>query len=62
MMSVWHLLIVLIATVLPVFPALRILKRTGFSPWWAVLYVIPLVSLIALFVFAYSEWPVDAKA
>lgn len=62
-MSIWHWLLVLILNViLPFIPAKRILERTGFNQWWAVLYVIPFVSLIALFVFAYSEWPRRAEA
>jgi hypothetical protein len=57
-MSIWHWLIILILNViLPFFPASKILKRAGLSQWWVVLYLIPFVSLIALFVFANSEWP-----
>lgn len=58
--SIWHWVIVLIA-IAPVFPIFTILKKAGFSGWWALLYLLPGVSFIALFVFAYSRWP-TAKA
>lgn len=61
-MSVWDLLLVLLfSVVLPYFPASRILQRTGFNRWWVILYLIPVVNLVALYVFAYSEWPGGSK-
>jgi uncharacterized membrane protein YhaH (DUF805 family) len=35
----------------------RVLKRAGYSPWWALLVLVPLVNLVALWVFAYVRWP-----
>ena len=35
----------------------RVLRRAGFSPWWALLVLVPLVNLVALWVFAYMRWP-----
>ncbi|MFA7261463.1 MAG: hypothetical protein WC068_00455 [Caulobacter sp.] len=55
--SIWHWLIVFIWVIVPMFPISTILKKAGRGPWWALLYVVPLVNLIALFVFAYSRWP-----
>ena len=40
-------------------PAARILRRTGYSPWFCLLLLIPLVNIIMVFVFAFSTWPVD---
>jgi len=62
-MSIWHwLLILIVEVVLPFFPASKILKRAGFSKWWAIAYLIPFVSLVVLFVFAYSDWPNRSNA
>ena len=47
----------LIALVLVGIPVRQVLLRTGFSQWWALLVVVPLVNLIALWVFAFSDWP-----
>ncbi|KQS55545.1 hypothetical protein ASG17_05565 [Brevundimonas sp. Leaf363] len=55
-MSIWHWLIILI-TLAPMFPIGQVLKKAGFSPWWALLYMVPIFNLVALFVFAYSKWP-----
>lgn len=39
------------------YPIGRILGRTGLSPFWSVLVLIPFVNLIALWVFAFIDWP-----
>jgi len=38
-------------------PVARILRRTGFSPWLAILVIMPIVNLFALWLFAFNEWP-----
>jgi hypothetical protein len=35
----------------------RVVRRAGFSPWWALVVLVPLVNLVALWVFAYVRWP-----
>ncbi len=35
----------------------RVVKRAGYSAWWALLVLFPLVNLVALWVFAYMRWP-----
>lgn len=35
----------------------RVMPKAGFSPWWAVLALIPVGNIIALWVFAFIEWP-----
>ncbi len=54
MRGLFGLLIILIVAGIPV---RQILLRTGFSQWWALLVVVPLVNLIALWIFAFSSWP-----
>jgi hypothetical protein len=51
----WLTFAVLVAVV--IFPVGRILDRAGFSPLWSVLAFIPVVNLIALWLFAYADWP-----
>jgi len=53
-------LVTLLALVLLAVPMLmigRVLRRAGYSPWWALLVLVPLVNLLALWVFAYVRWP-----
>lgn len=51
----WLVLALLCAV--SIIPAMRILRRTGCRQWWAVFFIIPLVNLIALWIFAYTRWP-----
>jgi hypothetical protein len=55
----WVVFIIVIALVL--YPVGRIVKRIGFSPFWSVLVLIPLVNLIMLWVLALSDWPYDRQ-
>lgn len=62
----WHWFM---AIIMPVFmvilvgiPVASILHRAGRSRWWTILAFIPLLNLIALWVFAFARWPaVDPK-
>lgn len=36
-----------------------ILKKAGISRWWAVLWLLPPLNLVGLWVFAYIKWPAD---
>jgi hypothetical protein len=38
-------------------PLARILRRTGRTRWWSILAVIPIASLIGLWVLAFTPWP-----
>lgn len=41
-----------------VWPLWRILRRTGLSPWWALLALIPFGLVPVIGVLAHSRWPV----
>ncbi len=57
-----HLLIIfpmmLIFAAVVIVPFWMIFKKAGFSPLLSLLMVIPLVSVIVLFIVAFSEWKV----
>ncbi|MDH3665318.1 MAG: hypothetical protein OEN23_00125 [Paracoccaceae bacterium] len=38
-------------------PAMRVVRRAGFVQWWGLLAAVPLVNIVALWIFAYREWP-----
>jgi uncharacterized membrane protein YhaH (DUF805 family) len=42
-------------------PIAKVLSRVGFSGWWSLLAVVPLVGLIMLWVFAFIQWPRDRE-
>jgi hypothetical protein len=54
-----HWVVFIIAVAVVLYPLGRILKRIGFSPFWSILFLIPLVNLIAVWVLALSDWPRD---
>jgi uncharacterized membrane protein YhaH (DUF805 family) len=46
-----------VVTIALVIPAAKVLRRTGHSPWWALLAPVPLANIVALWWFAYKRWP-----
>jgi hypothetical protein len=52
----------LVLLTVPIVMIARVLRRAGYSPWWVLLLLVPLVNLIALWVFAYARWPAIDEA
>jgi len=38
-------------------PIARILTRIGYSKWWTIVYFIPFVNIVGIWILAYSRWP-----
>lgn len=38
-------------------PTVKILQRAGYSPWLSILAIIPVVNIVAYWVFAFARWP-----
>lgn len=45
-------------TALAVAAAASIVRKAGYSGWWVATGLIPLVNVVALFAFAFADWPV----
>jgi hypothetical protein len=45
--------------VVVLYPTGRILGRLGFSPFWVLQALVPLVNFISLWIFAFVDWPRD---
>jgi hypothetical protein len=60
--SIFSWIIVLAVFVVPIWAWCTIVKKAGFSPWWGLLAIVPLVNIAMLFVFAYSRWPTDGPS
>lgn len=60
-----HWLIVLLMVVpllaLLIVPAWRIFQRAGFSGAWALLMLVPLVGMLALWILSFVKWPSDTE-
>ena len=39
----------------------RILSKAGYSGWWSLTLVIPIVGLVMLWVFAFANWPITNR-
>ena len=37
--------------------AARTVSKAGYSGWWSLLTLIPIVNIVAIWVFAFSDWP-----
>jgi uncharacterized membrane protein YhaH (DUF805 family) len=44
-----------------VYCQVRIVQRAGYSGWWVLISIIPIVGIVMMFVFAYGKWPVQTK-
>lgn len=51
-----HILFIFLIIALVALPWSKILRRTGFSPWLAVLIFIPFVNIAFLWWFAQAKW------
>jgi hypothetical protein len=52
-----ELVILALVAAVVIWPFSRVFSRAGYSPWFGLVMVIPLVNLIALWMFAYAKWP-----
>lgn len=48
---------VVFVMLLPAWFFVRIVTKAGFSGWWALLGVVPLINILALWWFAFAAWP-----
>ena len=57
----FFLLVDLVFVVVAIVAATKILSKAGYSPWFSLLLLIPLVNFVMILVFAFSDWPVDKE-
>jgi uncharacterized membrane protein YhaH (DUF805 family) len=55
--TIGALFIVAIFFVIFGIPVVMIIRKAGYSGWWVLVYFVPFVNIIMLWVFAFSEWP-----
>lgn len=55
--SAWQLIVIGALFLLPLWVFGRISSKAGFSRWWALLMLVPLVNLIMIWVLAFADWP-----
>ncbi|MGR4862943.1 hypothetical protein [Caulobacter sp. LARHSG274] len=55
--SIFHWLILIAILAVFVVPCGLIFKRAGWSPWLALILVVPGAAIVLLWVFALARWP-----
>ena len=57
--GVWLIVLVVLALLVWGFVAVfgRIVNRAGYSRWWLLTMVVPVLNMIMLWVFAFASWP-----
>ena len=61
-LGIWQWLFVIFLIVVLSIPIARILTRIGYSKWWTIVYFIPFVNIIGIWILAYSRWPAVDQA
>jgi uncharacterized membrane protein YhaH (DUF805 family) len=57
MFDIWHLIVIAIWLAIFLPPSVRIVRRVGYSGWWAFLMIVPGVNIVALWTLAFIRWP-----
>jgi hypothetical protein len=57
-LSIVHWIIVIIVLAIYVVPIVIIIQKAGYSGWWCLIMLVPIVNIIMLWVFAFSDWPI----
>lgn len=52
----------IVVVIVAVIPWWRIAKKVGYSGAWSLLILVPVVNLIAIYWFAFTEWPLERRA
>jgi hypothetical protein len=60
--SIVHWLITISIAGAIAFPVSMVLRKAGFSPWWALVSLVPIVNWIALWAFALVRWPTEKSS
>jgi hypothetical protein len=47
--------------VLSILAAVKVVTKAGFSGWWVLITLVPLVGMVFIFIFAFSTWPVTRE-
>ena len=56
-----ELIIIALIGIVVVLPFWKIFTKAGFSGWWSLIMLIPIISILALFYLAFAEWPIQRE-
>ena len=55
------LLVYVAIMALAIWAYVRVARKAGYSPWWALGAFVPLLNLVVFLVFAFGEWPIERE-
>lgn len=55
------LIVGLILALVPLWAYVRIIRRAGYSGWWVLVGLVPIVNFVMFLVFAFKEWPIQRE-
>jgi hypothetical protein len=50
-----------VIAVVAVWANVRIIRRAGYSGWWILIALVPVVNVVMFLVFAFKEWPIQRE-
>jgi len=59
--SIWHWMLMTPIWLLFVWPTWRLCERAGISGPWALLFLIPPLGLILVWIIAFIPWPIERQ-
>jgi uncharacterized membrane protein YhaH (DUF805 family) len=51
----------LVLTIVYIWAYVRIIRRAGYSGWWILIGLVPVVNVVMFLVFAFKEWPIQRE-
>lgn len=60
--SLWQLLILVVLVAIPVVVFGPVSRKAGFSRWWSLLLLVPIVNILLVWAFAFIAWPAEKRA
>ena len=54
----WEIILVSPILILVVLPFWKIFSKAGYSGWWSLLIPFPPINILAIYYFAFSNWPI----
>lgn len=55
------LAVYLVILIVMLWAYIRIIRRAGYSGWWILIGMVPLVNVVMFLVFAFKEWPIQRE-
>ncbi len=56
-----ELLIIAIIGIIIVLPNWKVFSKAGFSGWWSLLMIVPVMNVLLEYYLAFAEWPIHRE-